>query len=498
MAAKDYFQDILSQSGPSAGKGPVKRTFNAASDDSDDNTNFSADTEDTTAGRTPVRRELGEEGPVGQAPVPSGERSIRNITVSPRRSMRPNPLGMRNSYSGINPPSSGSPAAIKEGNSKRAWVWIAAAVSLLVLLLLGLFAFRSTKVTITPSSRQVVFQENATFTAFPQTTASEGVLTYTVVSNELEDSAVVPSSGTENVSEKASGNLVVYNEYSSSPVRLLKNTRFATPDGLVFRAPASITIPGKKGNTPGSITVTVFADQPGAEYNVGPISKFTLPGLKSSADMYAKVYARSNAPFSGGFVGSRPAVPAGARESARAEIRGRIESKAREAAKTLSTDTSTVFPDLIQITYTSLPETAEAGGGVRIQEKARIDIPVFSAPQFAEAAHKMLDPEATSAGVSILATDTLTARRASSSDPALGSSAIEFTVSGNATIVWNVDSAALAAALAGREQSDFQNVVKGFAGIQEARATIQPFWKSSFPTDPDKIRILIKPVSAAQ
>lgn len=516
MTAKDYFQDILSQSGSSsktvgqARKPSGMMSNNESAEDRDLKAEFDESprvnpNRNSNTRPMPMRKmqanfdtdEEGGESGQSDVPAPGGERSIRNITVSPRRIARPNPGGMR-SPSGINPPGQGISMAHRGDRPRRFWVWAAAIVSVIALLLLGLFAFRSTKVTITPSSRQIVFEQTAIFTAFPQVSASEGALAYNVISNDIEDSAIVPTSGTENVSEKATGNIVVYNEYSNSPVRLLKNTRFATPDGLIFRAPASITVPGKKGSTPGSVTVTVFADEPGANYNVGPISKFTLPGLKSSGDMYEKVYARSSTAFSGGFVGSRPAVAVGARESARAEIRSRIESKARESAKALSTDSSIVFPDLLQITYSTLPETTEAGGGVRIRERARVDIPVFPESLFAGAAYHMADPDADNASVSIVGTDDLSAKYVTSSAPALGTSAIEFSLSGTGTLVWDVDSSALAAALAGREQADFQDVIKDFTGVEEARATIQPFWKNSFPENAGKIRIVLKPVSAAQ
>ena len=35
-------------------------------------------------------------------------------------------------------------------------------------------------------------------------------------------------------------------------------------------------------------------------------------------------------------------------------------------------------------------------------------------------------------------------------------------------------------------------IVEGFAGIEEAHARIEPFWKSSFPEDPSAIKIKVK------
>lgn len=485
--AKDYFDDILQPPENSSPRSKAQQGRTSPLDDEEKNSNFSAA---AVEGAAPGSLSA-QSGP----PARAGERTIRNVTVSPRRPSPRQGMGREGGMQDISPGIAHPvyPPGRKQIDSRRKWVWIAAAVSLLVLALVGLFAFRATKITVTPSTRQVNFEQGKQFTAYPAADAAEGSLTYSVLSNDLEDSAVVPSKGVENVSERGSGIITVYNEYASRSVRIIKNSRFATPEGLIFRVPASIIIPGKQGNSPGSISVTVFADQPGAEYNVGPVSRFTLPGLKDSGDMYSKVYARSSSPMSGGFVGERPAVAEGALESARAEVRSRLEAKAREGVQALPKDVSTVFPDLIGITYSSLPETAEAGGGLRIYEKAHIEIPVFPEPLFASAVYHAVDSNADNAPVSVGGMESLTAKL-SPSDSALGSTAIDFVLTGKALLVWDVDKSALAIALAGRGQNAFQEIIKGFPAIAEARATIEPFWKNSFPSAAEKIRVVVKDI----
>ncbi len=375
-------------------------------------------------------------------------------------------------------------------------MWIGAGAAVLVVGVIALIALRSTMITVTPSSHTVVFDTISRFTAYPESQAADGALSYTIAVSDLEDSAVVPSNGTENVSERASGTVTVYNEYSAAPVRLLKNTRFATPDGLIFRAPATVVIPGKKGTTPGSVMITIIADQPGDTYNVGPVSRFTLPGLKSSPE-YARVYARSTEAMTGGFEGTRPAVAPGALEAARAEIRTRMESKMRDAARVLASTTVTVFPDLMRITYSSLPPTAEAGGGLRIHEKAHAEVPVFPSALFAQTVAKAVGTDTGGAGVSLVGASALAASlNGTTSTIAFGKDPLNFTVAGTAKLVWDIDEKALTEALAGRDQTAFQNIVSGFPSIQEARARIEPFWKGTFPKNPSDIKVDVTPVSA--
>ena len=434
----------------------------------------------------------------GGEPQGGGERSIRNITVNPRASRARAMSGdMRGAPSGGSQAPYGKP---RMDSQKRIWIWVVAAISLFVLGVLALFAFRSTTVTVTPRSRPIVFDQSVHFNAYPSASAATGSLSYAVIANDLEDSTVVASSGTEHAEDRATGTITVFNEYSASSVRLIKNTRFATPAGLIFRVPATVVIPGKKGATPGSVTVTVAADQAGDEYNIGPVDKFTLPGLKSTPDMYGSVYARSTSEFTGGFVGDRPGVAAGALDSARAEVRGRLENKAHDGARALNSGTITVFPDLMRITYESLPTTTEAGGGVRIHEKARVEIPALSAGAFAEAAARGVGENTEGVSFRIEGLDTLAARHgsANATQAALGADPLDFTLAGNALLVWNVDSASLSQALAGRNQSAFQGIINGFSSIQEARARIEPFWKGTFPATTSDIKIEFVFLKAAQ
>ena len=106
-----------------------------------------------------------------------------------------------------------------------------------------------------------------------------GGLTYQAVTLKEEGSSTVKATGEEAVSKKASGTVVIYNNYNSSSQRLIKNTRFETPEGLIFRVSDSVTVPGKKGSTPGSVEATIVADEPGDKYNVG-LKDFTIPGFK--------------------------------------------------------------------------------------------------------------------------------------------------------------------------------------------------------------------------
>lgn len=476
--AKDYFQDITppSPSTPDrsdAGAPPQSPPFGAppsAPEQEDDSNEVRIRVSD---GAVPVQR-------------PDGTRGIRSI--SPPARGRPRVGGdMR----GV-PPVAPRPPFLSDGAPRprrysRTWIWAAAAVSVVVLAALLFIALRPTVVTVTPKSQTATFTEMSRFTAHPAP-AAQDALTYTVQASEIDDSEVVPAQGIVHVEEKASGSVTVYNNYSATGVKLVKSTRFQTPDGLVFRVPADVVVPGRSGGAPGRVSVTVIADQAGEKYNVAAGTRFSLPGLKSNAAMYSGVYATSNAAMTGGVLGDQPGMAPGAEDAARAQVRVRLEEKARELGTAKSTADTIVLP--AKVTYESLPNTAEAGGGVRIHEKARIEVPVLVASEFARAAARSLAVDADAGALTIVPKQdfSLTGESVSA---VLGTDPLLIVASGSAVLVSQVDAAALADALAGRDYQAFETIVKNFTGVSEARARIEPFWKTTFPAASDmKINIL--------
>lgn len=413
------------------------------------------------------------------------ERSIRNIGPSQSR------VRLQRHSAGRHVP---SPHEAAPSRRRGKWgVWIAAAISLIIVGgAAALVLFPSTSVTVTPHTQVVPFDASTSFTAYPAANATLNTITYTVVSQVFEDSTVVPASGIETVDEQATGQVTVYNEYSDAPVRLIKNTRFQTANGLIYRIPASVDVPGKTSSGPGTIQVTVFADQTGDTYNLPPQDRLTLPGLRSTAAMYEGVYAKSTEPFTGGFSGDRPAVAQATLDAARSEVRGRLNEKAQQLVAT-APEGSIAFPGLANVSFESLPPTQESGGGVRIHEKATVVMPVFPSEAFAQAIGQAVSASAENQVLDIRFSPDSTGTASSTlALGEMGQQPLVFSLSGTGQLVWGIDAPALAQALAGKEESSFQPIIQGFPAVEEARARITPFWQKRFPQDPAKIQIEIQ------
>lgn len=419
------------------------------------------------------------------APPPVPSRSIRSLRPSAER-VRLSPQRPQPRFEDEERPHA--------PRRSRLGIWIAAGVGVAVMLaIIIVIIYPSTMITVVPRTHILPFDASTPFTAYPAGASATGTIAYTVTSQVIEDSAVVEASGTEKVEEKATGSVTLYNEYSDQPVRLIKNTRFETPAGLIFRIPASVDVPARKGTTPGTLTVTIFADQTGPSYNIPPTGKFTIPGLKSTPDMYAKVYAKSTTAFTGGFSGDRPAVSPSVLEAAKAEVRSRLDQKAREVGKS-APEGSLAFAGLFVVTYETLPPTNEPGGGVRIHERATISMPIFDRRAFAQSLALAVAADAEGQSIGITFSDSIggvVLGALSAAD--LGREPITFTLTGKGLLTWNVDAPSIKTALAGREEEAFEPIIQGFPAVEAARARITPFWKHSFPVDVEDISITIQP-----
>ncbi len=381
----------------------------------------------------------------------------------------------------------------------RLWIWAAASIVLLVAVGALVFAFGSTVVTVTPKSETLALDGATIFTAERYNAAlsnATGTLTYATETFDLEDSEAVPAQGTTHVETKANGSIAVYNEYSTTPIRLVKNTRFEA-GGLIYRAVSDIVIPAKKGTTAGRVNVMVIADQAGEKYNIGPTARFTIPGLAGNSAMFKAIYASSETAFTGGFSGDQPGTAPGALESAIAQVRSRLEAKAHETALAQTKDGTIVFPELVSITYQSLANTAEAGGAVRVHEKASVEVPVFDVKTFSTIVASSAGVAAAEVPVTLKPLEGFAVRAATSTD-AESPDSLRFSLTGPAVVVWDIDVSALTGALAGKDRGAFQTIVNGFSGVEEAHARIAPFWRSTFPGEALDIKVEVITPEAAQ
>lgn len=297
--------------------------------------------------------------------------------------------------------------------------------------------------------------------------------------------------GEQQVEEKASGSLTIYNEFSSEPQVLVKRTRFETPDGKIYRIQEQVTVPGaviKDGKvTPSSIQATIYADEAGEEYNIGA-SDFTIPGFKGSP-RFEKFYARSSTPTDGGFKGKAKVVT----ENDASTLASSLETQLSEE---LRRRVSSELPEDLFIPsgasrMVAVAKEFSAGVGkpadvLSLELALRFD---GLAVPFETIEKEIIAKYLSQNNASGNAFDIVNVRNLSytAADANFDTGAVTLRIQGLAHIAWHIDYEGLASALAGAGFRKQVDVFSEYPAIEEAAISFSPSWWRIFPNTVEKI-----------
>ncbi len=370
--------------------------------------------------------------------------------------------------------------------SPKFGLWIIAFIALISLAFAISFLFSGATVTVFPKKQDVHIDG----TAIAKKDALPDELSYEVMTIEHTGSGTVSSTGEEDMEEKASGRIVIYNEYNSANQRLIKNTRFETPEGLTYRIRSSVVVPGRTSDggkiVPGSIEVTVYADEPGEKYNIS-LTDFTIPGFKGSPQ-FNKFYARSKTAMTGGLFGKRLTVDSTVLKNEQDRIHDEIKQQIQSDAQTQVPDGFYLFNSAIATEFESLPRV-DHRDTVEVREKVVLYGILISKSEFAR--HIAVNTVAGFDGGDVRLTDTdnITVRF-SDEERLWEQEEISLDIVGATTVIWNYDAEKLAGDLSGRSKDALTTVLSGYPSIERAEAVIRPFWKGSFPEDSAEVKIV--------
>jgi len=392
------------------------------------------------------------------------------------------------------PPEYGRPIGSGTRFKPRRFPWkVYGGIIILVIILAGGYAISKAvaTATITVTPRQQKLSVDANITAVRTVTTVSGSSTpliFDVITIEDMQSSMVPSGGTENVEKKASGKIIVYNDFSEKVEKLIKNTRFQTPDGKIYRIQEGISIPGKTATGPGSLEVTVVADQAGESYNIAK-TDFTVPGLKGDP-RFDKVYGRSKTEISGGFVGTTKVIAESDRAKVRDAAQAALTTLLKDKAKKELPAEYLTYDDASFISFSE--EVGQKGSATEAElvEKGSLSVIVFKKSDFAHAVAQQGLVDFDGGEVYLAAPEKLDFKLLSkdSISPSATQS-ITFSLRGTAVIVWQFNTTELAQALTGKSSKDYTAVLRNFPAVTNANASFNPVWIKTFPSDPTKIYI---------
>lgn len=351
-----------------------------------------------------------------------------------------------------------------------------------------------TELTIYPEFREPNI--SAEFTAYPDKRAGE--LSYEIMTLESTSESQVNASGQVQVEEQATG-IIEISKSTPGAERLIKNTRFRTKDGLVFRIQESVVVPGAvktdNGNMPGTIQAEVFADEVGDQYNIAGGTSLDVPGFQEGGftALYEAITAKSAAAFSGGFSGPQFKIEenelSAARQSLQVELRNNLLSRI-DSEKPPG---FIAFPDAVAITYNELPAVQYGQNQVTIREQAILQIPLFQATEFGSFLAQ--ETIATYEGNPVRVEDpsVLNFRYVSattSSTVIANEPSLTFNLTGKPLLIWEYDATKLTTNLAGLPKTAINNAILEYPGIDGAKVHITPFWQRTFPEKAEDIIVI--------
>lgn len=444
--------------------------------------------------------------------VPPEKRSIRNIPLPPTRRERspsvnqPVPRAIRkeeipavNSEQDYHrsPEEGGELHTYESGmpprkrSFSRKGIWIASGAAVLLVL----FALSSLVSGATISVRphiETASAQGKTFTATNDASVQEGV-PFQIITLSASLGAEVTATGEDEVERKASGQITIYNDFDATEQRLIRNTRFETPEGLIYRINESVVVPGQKTGsngvaTPGSVTVTVYADEAGEKYNVG-LKDFTIPGFAGDP-RFQKMYARSETPMTGGFVGTVKTVSDTDQESTQKTLQAGIETQLRSDIVSQVPEGFMVFDDGFFFSFESLPQSEARGNSVTINEKGTLSAVMFPKATLASYLANELALSGSSTVALANAPDLVFSFENKETFSPERDGTFSFSIDGNIVFVsqFNVD--ALRADLAGKSKKEFPSILASYPAIADATETVRPFWKRDFPSNPQDIEVV--------
>lgn len=388
------------------------------------------------------------------------------------------------------------PVVVHDGTKKKNRSLFVALTVFFLVIGIGIIAsllMGGAEITVFPKHRAP--NVNAVFEAV-STPQSEDDLTYEIMTLEAEGERQVTATGQEEVKSQAEGTIMIYNNHSKDSVRLVTNTRFESPDGLIFKIKDPAVIPGytidENGNKkPGVVTADVYAEEVGEQYNLEP-SRFTIPGFAGEPE-FENLYGESVNAFTGGFDGMKFIIDDSELQTAQQALRLELRNSLLERIDAEKPAGFVQFDGAVTFTYESLPVVEYGENLATIKEKAHMRIPLFKEEPFAKFIAKATVPGYEGEDVRIEDVSALTfsydnATTSSSNIAAMPS--ISFKLEGRPTIVWEYDADKLKTDLMNKNRTALNSVLTGYPAIEHAKAVIRPFWKTTFPTDLNKIQLI--------
>ncbi|MFA6897450.1 MAG: hypothetical protein WCQ96_04160 [Patescibacteria group bacterium] len=324
--------------------------------------------------------------------------------------------------------------------------------------------------------------------------ADAGKIPVKVTEIKSEKTQSFATTSKKRVTEKATGNIVIYNECSTGPQTLVSGTRFQSKDGKIFKITAAANIAGftkpEDDVVAGKETVKVVAEDAGESYNIAATS-FTIPKLQEQGSWkYSCLYARSEQAMAGGLDKEVLFVSQADYDKAKETLLASVQ-KENDDKVSGQTGDGAIFLD--NKTNTG---TVEAKSSVAVDGVADSFDMTLSVKKSALSIEKKDVAEI--AGKKIFALNTFVNAKPvdSSLDYKVGDlidkdKQLSVNVSASQNFAFELDQEKVKKEIAGKNKQELNDYFAKMSGIKSVSVNFWPFWVNRVPESFDKIDIKV-------
>jgi hypothetical protein len=424
--------------------------------------------------------EYGEDAPV-QIPTKRVRRDLNAMDMYPRRrAERPTQEDER--YDEEPAYREPRPRYYKQKHTGT-WVFIIVILLLSLGAFLFTYVFNRATITITPKYSDINdFRKSIFFT----TSGDSSGVPYTIATTTITKSRTLSLSETRKVEAKASGKITIYNDYDGEPQKLIKNTRFESTAGKIYRINQSITVPGKTSSGPGTVEATIYADSYGSDYNTDS-SNFVIVGFKGTP-RESGFYAKSKGPIAGGSSGNTSLASLSDINAAKDELALELAQDVKTELMKIKKEGYTGLYGASEVTYSDNTADLLRGKTGTYEVTATGYVLLADSKKLAQSiAHSVRDYA--NEDVRLGYNETLSFTR-KTTDHIASSTSVSILVEGKPRIIWENDESAIKTTFLGKDRDEFKPLMKTISSIESAEISFSPMWLSSFPNDRTKIKVV--------
>ena len=378
-------------------------------------------------------------------------------------------------------------------NKPKYKLWFVALISVVFLLFALSFLFARAKITVMPKTQNISLNQNLSAV---KNGNDSNALSFDLVVISGEEEKTIQGGELKDVSVKARGTVVIYNNFSSSSQVLAKDTRLEGSNGKIYQIISKITVPGIKNGKPGSVEVSIYAALAGEEYNSAPLD-FKILGFKGTSK-YSKFYGRSKGDITEGLRGKYYQISNTQKATLNDELKTALSAKLFQKVTAQIPPGFILFKDagFLNIDENNInnisPESSQTDGMIKVIMKGTFYGFLFDEKKLTKMIAENSIDQYDDSDIHIPDIKNLIFSLPDKEISFADVKNINFNLSGASQIVWNVDSSKLVNDLLGKRKKDFTQILSAYPNITSADVTFRPFWVRSFPDKEKNIKLIIE------